>query len=463
MVSERRAMVVITEGATPALLNQWCAEGRLPAFSRLRALGAWGSLQADGVPYEPPGLLSFLTGSRPGDHGFYSYWTCHSSDYRPVVLGSEERRLPLLWQRPEFQDLRFASIGLFGTHPAEPLDGWLITYPMRPTLHGCYPRGLQRELDAEGIRPVHDVSVWWDGGRRASVLERLLEADRRRAAAAERLYERGADVTIVNLTAIDRTSHIFWQELERDDLDSSQSAVFAAYKTADEVLESILDKLDGNTTLIAFSEIGFGPVRSYCSINDVLASAGLLTVDTNGNVDFAASKAFEAVQGTHGVNINLVGRYAQGTVTSKDYERLCKEVAEVLLDSINPRTGLPLIRSVFPRERVYPGAATDLAPDLILEPYDWRYLPLGDPSWAHHVHRTWQSGWHRPDSYWAVFGPGIESTTTSAAAARPVDMAATLTASLGKEIPKWCAGRVLAAEEGRMFRRSQEGTQWTGL
>jgi len=444
--SDRRAIVVVTEGATPELLDRWCAEGRLPAFARLRALGAGGPLRADGVPYEPPGLLSLLTGARPGDHGFYSYWACHSPDYRPAVLGSRERRLPLLWQRPEFADLRFASIGLFGTHPAEPLDGWLITYPMRPTLRGCYPRELQRELDTEGIRPVHDVSVWWDGGPRASVLERLLEADRRRGAAAEHLHDRGADVTVVNLTAIDRTSHIFWQELERDDLAPPQSAVFAAYKTADDVLERMLDRLDGHTTLIAFSEIGFGAVRSYCSVNDALASAGLLSPDANGHVDFGASRAFEAVQGTHGVNVNLVGRYNRGTVAPSDYEPLRKDITEALLSAINPRTGLPLLRSVSPREDVYPGAATEFAPDLILEPYDWRYLPLGDPSWAHHVHRTWQSGWHRPDSYWAALGPDTGTTPAGTAPARPVDMAATLAVALGREVPPWCSGRALTAD-----------------
>src|SRR5699024_6545721 len=189
---------------------------------------------------------------------------------------------------------------------------------------------------------------------------------------------------------------------ERDDLAPPQSAVFAAYKTADDVLERMLDRLDGHTTLIAFSEIGFGAVRSYCSVNDALASAGLLSPDANGHVDFGASRAFEAVQGTHGVNVNLVGCYNRGTVAPSVYEPLRKDITEALLSAINPRTGLPLLRSVSPREDVYPGAATEFAPDLILEPYDWRYLPLGDPSWAQDRKSTRLNSSHVSISY-AVF------------------------------------------------------------
>ncbi|MGJ3560839.1 hypothetical protein ACR6C2_30120 [Streptomyces sp. INA 01156] len=60
---------------------------------------------------------------------------------------------------------------------------------------------------------------------------------------------------------------------------------------------------------------------------------------------------------------------------------------------------------------MYPGTATAGAPDLIMEPADWRYLPLGDPRWATHVHRTWQSGWHRRESFWQASAPASPPAT----------------------------------------------------
>lgn len=442
MQTRRRTIVVITEGAAPELLARWCAAGELPNFSRLLATGATGPLDAEGVPYEPPGLLSVLTGRRAGDHGFFSYWTCHDPEYRPQVLTASDRRFPLIWQDPSLAGVRTAAVGIFGTHPPEPLDGWLITYPMYPTLRACHPPDLQRSLASRGIRPVHDASIFWTGQPRAELLPQLLEADTQRGQAAIALFDDGADLVLVNLTSIDRTSHIYWQELELDARREADSAVLAAYRTCDRVIGDALDRLDGDTTLIAFSEIGFGPLRAYCSINDELAAQGLLQSDGDGGVDFGHSVAFEAVQGTHGINLNVRGRYKHGVVAESDYERVRQDVAAALLERINPRTGLPFFSAVLPREEVYHGQAVHEAPDLVLEPADWRYLPLGDPQWAGHVHRTWQSGWHRRRSYWAVCGPDIAPGTVSRVAT-PVDITATVYRALGREAPASFAGTAL--------------------
>ncbi|WP_181806286.1 alkaline phosphatase family protein [Streptomyces shenzhenensis] len=442
MTKQHRTIVIITEGAAPALLDRWCEAGALPGFARLRREGAHGPLSAEGTPYEPPGLLSVLTGRRAADHGFFSYWTCHDPEYSPQVLGSKDRRHPLLWHHQAFAGLRFASIGVFGTHPVEPMDGALISYPMYATLHACHPRDLQRRLAKQGIRPVHDVSIFWTGQPREQLLPQLLEADRQRGRAALALLPE-SDVVIVNLTSIDRTSHIYWQELELGPEHERDSAVFAAYRTCDQVIQDALAAADDHTDVLAFSEIGFGPLRAYCSINDHLAEAGLLATGAEGRIDWSGTRAFEAVQGTHGININVRDRYKRGTVGQGEYEQVRDEVRGLLLDTVNPRTGRPYFAAVRTREEVYCGTATAGAPDLILEPADWRYLPLGDPQWAGHVHRTWQSGWHRRESYWAGLGPGFVPAHTDDTPAAPVDIPATLAILHGRPVPADWQGRPL--------------------
>ncbi|MEU3752597.1 alkaline phosphatase family protein [Streptomyces olivoreticuli] len=434
MTIRQRVVVIITEGAAPELLDRWCAEGLLPGFAALRAQGSSGPLHAEGTPYEPPGLLSVLTGRRAADHGFYSYWTCHDPEYAPQVLTPENRRHPLLWQHEVFHGVRFASIGLFGTHPPEPFDGSLITYPMYATLHACHPRSLQRTLAKKGIRPVHDVSIFWTGQDRDELLPSLLEADVQRGRAALALLEE-SDVVIVNLTSIDRCSHIYWQELEHGPEHERDSAVFAAYRTCDQVIQDALRAADDRTSVMAFSEIGFGPLRNYCSINDEMEQAGFLTTAEDGRVDWTGSSAFEAVQGTHGVNINLRDRYKHGLVPERDYEKVRIDLAAALLERRNPRTGRPFFEAVRRREEVYPGEATQHAPDLILEPADWRYLPLGDPHWASHVHRDWQSGWHRRESYWSAVGPDFTGGARQTRIAAPVDIPATVCTLLGRDVP----------------------------
>lgn len=444
MATNNKAIVFITEGAAPELLDRWCSEGRLPGFSWLRAEGAHGALDAEGTPYEPPGLLSVLTGQRAADHGAFSYWTCHDPEYLPKVLTNEHRLFPLLWQQDVFADVRFSSIGLFGTHPPEPLNGSLITYPMFATLHACYPKDLQRTLARQGIRPVHDVSIFWTGQARDELLPQLLEADRQRGQTALTLAE-DSDIVLVNLTSIDRTSHIYWQELERPDLDAEDSAVFAAYRTCDAIITQALDRVDEHTSVLAFSEIGFGPLRDYCSINELLEGAGFLTTAGGSTVNWDQTQAYEAVQGTHGVNINLQDRYKSGQVPWVDYAAVRADVAQALRSALNPRTGLPFFAAVQDREEVYPGSAVQGAPDLILEPADWRYLPLGDPNWASHVHRTWQSGWHRRRSYWAGLGPSFTAAANTDRVAAPVDISATLCQLMGREVPAEWAGTPLGS------------------
>lgn len=441
MGNTARVIAVITEGATPELLDRWVADGRLPNFARLFAEGVRGDLDAEGVPYEPPGLVSLLTGHRPGDHGIFSYWTCHDPEYRPQVENGEHRRHPLLWQQPELAGLRFASIGLFGTHPPEPMDGWVVSYPMQLTLRACYPTQLRRDLAAHGIAPTHDTAIWWHGQAKDEFVPDVLEADRRRGQAAMLLYDQGADAVLVNLTAIDRLSHIFWQELELGADHTEDAAIFAAYQLADQVIGDALDRADERTSVLAFSEIGFGPLRAYCAVNDDLAQAGLQARTPDGAVDWAATTAFEAVQGTHGVNINVRGRYKNGVVAPEDYEQVRADVAAQLSTVVNPRTGRPMFAGVSPREQIYRGEAVSAAPDLILEPADWRYLPLGDQTWAKQVHRTWQSGWHRRRSYWALAGAG--GTVSGPAVAAPVDVAATLVHLLGRDLPSGLAGTPL--------------------
>lgn len=451
MREKRKAIVVITEGAAPELLEDWCGQGLLPGFARLFAQGRNGHMRSGFVPYEPPGLATALTGQAIGDHGWFSYWTANEPDYRPRAFTSSDQRYPFIWQRPELESKRFAVINVFGTHPPVPINGWLVTYPMQQTVHACYPDGLLWKLSRKGIPYTHDVSVWYSGQPRQTFVGNVLEADSRRLQLALTLWEQAPDALILNLTSIDRVSHFYWQEMEKGSpVAIPECAIFQAYQLCDRLLTTLYELVDETTSLLAFSEIGFGPLRSYCSVNDHLETAGLLqwqSCPPQRVVKWRDTSAFEAVQGTHGININLAGRYAEGKVSPEDYASVRAEVIDTLRSSINPHTGLSLFRRVLPREEVYTGQAVNQAPDILLEPYDERYLPLGDPFWANHVNRHLQSGWHRQNSYWAGVGPAFERGSGSVECANLLDIAPTIFHMLGEASPPDFSGRHLGAAE----------------
>lgn len=449
----RRAVALVTEGFAPELLDRWGPDV-LPAFHRLRDRGAWGTMLSELVPYEPPGLISAFTGHTPDEHGCFSYWDAHSYDYEPEILDSSSPRHAFLWHRPELADLTTAVVNVFGTHPVRPANGTCVSYPMRRTLHACHPRSLPVDLAKGGIHLVHDATLWFSGQRKDDFVPRVLDADRQRAAAALRLFDGrqggdAPDLLVLNLTAIDRLSHFYWQELEPGSpVPDEDQAVRQAYVLADEILGTFLDRADDHTEVLAFSEIGFGPLRAYCSVNDVLADAGLLARTDDGRTRWDATTAFEAVQGTMGVNLNLAGRYRHGTVPADRRAATLERVRDALLAHVNPLTGTEMFADVLRREDVHGGPAAGNAPDLILVPADWRYQPLGDALWAGAVNRTLQSGWHRRESYWG--GLGASFGTGTGATGAPVDVARTVLRMLGRPAPADLGGTPLTAirEEG---------------
>ncbi len=407
MKKDQRVVVVITEGAPLGVLQEFIDAGHLPGFAALFQQGAWGELASHVVPYEPPGLMTAFTGVPSSEHRWYSYWTVHERDHKPRVLTSKDLRVKPFWMRPEYAGTHFSIINVAGTHPPVAIPGELITYPMGQTLKASYPSDLLASLLKEDLPCTHDVSIWFNGQARSDFAPRVVDADRRRVALTRHFYESGSEVVIVNLTSIDRTCHYYFQELEPGSpVPRSESAILAAFQCADELIQSLLNTLDDQTTLLVFSEIGFGPLRQYVSVNEFLAKARLLTWKQPGaEVDWTRTIAAESVQGSSGININLAGRYADGTVQKENYEKVRAETAAVLREAINLYTGRNLFSAVVPREEVYEGAGMEDAPDLILFPEDHRYLPLGDPLWALHVSRPLQSGWHRDRSYWAAAGP----------------------------------------------------------
>src|SRR5262249_13704922 len=149
---------------------------------------------------------------------------------------------------------------------------------------------------------------------------------------------------------IDRTSHMYWQELELGPDDVADSAVLAAYHTCDEIIQDALALADDHTDVMALSEVGFGPLRSHCSINDAMESAACLDTASDGGIDWPSTRAFEAVQGTHGVNINVSGRYRYGRVSTQDYPVVRADLIDALQEYVNPRTGRPFFSAVRPRE-----------------------------------------------------------------------------------------------------------------
>jgi len=443
-----RVVVLIIEGVAPALVERWMSWGVLPAFTALKENGTWGTLMSLPVPYEPPALLTAFTGASPGQHGCFSYWYSHSTTFEqvPQIVLAEEIPIPVIWQTDATAKLRVSIVNLFGTHPPSPVNGYLISYPLKPTLRACYPTNLLLELSRSGIHYGHDVSALYTGTSRNDFLNLIERIESARANACLDLLKRGGDLFVFNITIIERLSHFWWHEVEPDSgLADNDTALWCAYQFADDFLARIMDVMRFDDHLIIFSEIGFGPLKEYVSLNDILAQSGLLKIE-EGYINPKHTIAMEAVQGSQGLNLNLKRHYSNGIVSEAEEESRMSEVCEALLSSVNPDTGSPFLKDVVRGSDLYPGTRANRAPDLVVIPYDERYLPLGHPYWAKKVHRQLQTGWHRQKTFWAGFGPrflsheiGIEASCA--------DIAHTIAYCLGlpAPAPPRCQGKTLVS------------------
>jgi predicted AlkP superfamily phosphohydrolase/phosphomutase len=414
-------VVAIAEGADFDLINSPRARNLSPWLSNVIAEEPCWTLQCGPAPYEPSNLATAFSGRGRGHHGCHSYWKiCSPGSGRPPVLQSHDVAVPRLWHWEELKGLRIAVLNVPLTHPPSPIDGTMLSYLMEQTLRYAHPAGFEHEMKRRGIRYGHDVSVFYRGepGEEFYRRARMVAENQLEAALA---IGREHDVLIVNLTIVDRLSHFFWHELENG---SDDPLVLRAYAFLDQAL-SALDALADPDPLIVFSEIGFGGLDRFESLDRALVEAGFAVFEDDGNISDAA-RAREAVQGSHGV---VLERWAKSR-TLRD------EVIACLVEAKNG-DGRPLVSAALPREIVYDGPAMNAAPEIIVTPANPRRPPAGDPRWARHVNRHLQTGWHRDRGFVAVRrGHPVASR---AVPAQLESIAPSVVSLLGREPPAWSA------------------------
>lgn len=394
-----KTLIVIAEGMDPLVLESEVAKGRLPWFSQRLGAHSYRHLNCGPVPYEPSNLATAFSGVNPGRHGCFSYWSAHSSGEIPRILETTDVMAPRLWEWPEMAGQRFAVVNVQLTHPPRPLNGTLITYPMHNSMNTSHPRSLLRDLNAQGVRYAHDVSLFYTGQPFDEFAAQAFRIAEHQLDSAMALAQE-ADVMIVNLTLADRLSHFMWYEMLESE-PAQRPQILRAYDFIDRAcarLQSLAPE-----SMLVFSEMGFGELAGFFSIDQHLRAAGLQVLDEQGQVDLKRSVALETVQGSHGVML-CADLCNEGHASAAQRQAVMQ-----CLSDIRFADGQPALASVRAREEVYQGPHTHLAPSLIVTPADPKRPPLGDPRWANHVRRTAQSGWHRDCGFVLLDGARIKA------------------------------------------------------
>ena len=425
-------VVAIIEGVDRTLLKKIIGRVRLPWFEAAFEKKAYFLLSSGAVPYEAPNMTSALSGVTPGEHGVFSLWSACYAQGTPMVLSAEDVQAPRIWEWPELKDKTFGLANLHLTHPPRELNGFCLSYLMHQTLNFTHPRDLARRLLADGFRYGHDVSALYTGQPADTFFHEVQRISQYQLDAALQLGK-GVDVLIINITLADRLSHFLWPGADAGTASLEDTHLVRAYRFIDEALQR-LDRLRRpHDAMLVFSEMGFGKLVHFASLDDGLHSLGLQARDERGDIDEARSIAREAVQGTHGVNLI---RRAPGDMPSSD---CVQQVCEALLSLRFEDSGTPMVSQALPREAVFAGPYAHLAPDIVIEPADPQRPPMGDRRWAAKVHRHLQNGWHRKGGFGFLLSERAPERPFGDMEHAAECIAPTIAELLGREAPSHCA------------------------
>ncbi|MFA6049413.1 MAG: alkaline phosphatase family protein [Candidatus Micrarchaeia archaeon] len=85
----QRVIILGFDGMSPALLENWMAEGKLPNFSRLRALGGYSRMETTYPAQSPVAWASLETGTNPGKTRIFDFVRRDPQTYMPVLAVTE--------------------------------------------------------------------------------------------------------------------------------------------------------------------------------------------------------------------------------------------------------------------------------------------------------------------------------------------------------------------------------------
>jgi predicted AlkP superfamily phosphohydrolase/phosphomutase len=433
-------LILGLDGATLDLVEPWAAAGSLPNLAALLRRGAWGRLDSTMPAATFPSWTTFMTGVNPGRHGIFDFTRREPGAYRVRFVNATYRKAPTIWRLLSDAGRRVTVLGVPGTYPPEPINGYAVSgfdtpVTLRADATFVHPPGFAAEVEEGGGFPFADFQeVNIGDGWHARALQSLCDGIARKTELAERLLARERwDCFMLLFGESDTAAHHFWSL--HDGASPRHDAAGAArlglgdplhtvYRALDEAIGRLVATVPDATVLIA-SDHGFGGVGTTAvRVNRWLADEGYLAfaprrrtarwagairgaalrtipehwqarcfraaggrvasrVESSvrfGGIDWRGTRAFsEELNYFPAIWLNVAGRDDRGCVPVSAYQAVCDALRERLLAWRDPIQGGAVVRRVWHRDEIYTGPYVSFAPDLVLDlatPGGYSYVGL---------------------------------------------------------------------------------------
>lgn len=285
----KRLLIVGWDAADWKLIDALLAQGRMPNIKRLIDAGVRGDLRTLDPALSPLLWTSIATGKRADKHGILNFVEPDPSGQALRLSTSTSRQTKALWNILTQQQMRTNVVGWYATHPAEPINGVLVSnlfyegMPQDenqpwPMVDECvHPSALSAQIADLRMHPaeidpreltsfVPDIMKADLKDRRLHLLAKLVAQAASIQNIATWLLENGepADCTMVFNEAIDVVGHHFMpyfppkmSQVSQADFERYQHVMFGIYQLQDMMLGRLLDLAGPETTVLLLSDHGF--------------------------------------------------------------------------------------------------------------------------------------------------------------------------------------------------------------
>lgn len=477
-----KAFIFGIDGGSFELIAPLVSQGQLPNLSRLLQEGAWATSQTTWPPHTGPGWSSLIAAGSPGHHGIFQFFGTQESDYNARILGTQDFQCSTVWEWFAAAGYTTGLINIPMSHPPRNLSGYQITWPLSQTLRYCDPPVLLGQMARAGVHFQSDLTTMYRGNL-TYVHEALFNVKARAEAAAYLLKNDPVDVVMMVLTEADRICHHYWHFGDPDhprycpaEDPAYSSAITDAYVAIDHALGVLLECLPDECSVVVVSDHGFGIGRDSLAIHRVLEESGFFSTEMatmysttekkqaswfselGRQVAWSKTHVYMPVPGCYALNVNLKGRQKYGVVDVQSADRLQDEVTALCMELRYPGTGLPVFSRVLRREEAFPGACSQLAPDLLLIPEDESLMvspEITGECWG----QSAQTGLHHYEGMWIHRSKHIRPGRLMQSI-RLIDVMPTLFADLDIPFPLGIPGAVVldAFQSSGQVARSNDPT-----
>jgi predicted AlkP superfamily phosphohydrolase/phosphomutase len=490
------------DGANPELVNEWIEQGDLPNLKKIRDSGLSGKLKSTFPPITGPAWSTFQTGVNPGKHGVFN-WLDVSDSYKGKAINSNSLKTKTIWDIISHQGGEVGILSLPLTYPPKKVNGFLIPGFLTPKEGDSisYPKSEFSQLIDEVpefkfkppyFTPTISPKKW---------VKQLKKTTRTRGEAARFLYKKHSpSVFMVHFFSTDTVQHKLWNYREE-----GWDPRLEVFKETDRQLGKLMEIAPDNSTFIAVSDHGFGPMDKMFNVNNWLYENGFLsfkkeigsylkrklaevgftqerlkpvgealyplaerlnlienyTTDplTDGmlntmflsyrDVDWKNTKAYSRADIGH-IRINQKEREGMGTVEGKEYEKLRQELVDRLEKVKLPNSDQKLASWVKPKPEVYSGPFIKDAPDILFNPLPENTAAYGAAMFTSaevfDLNPSFDPGNHRRDGLLFASGPSVSSGKENASI---MDIAPTLLNLHSYPIPEQMDGKVIGKISSR--------------